>query len=327
MKQYTDLINHILTNGVEHNDRTGVGTFRIFGDMQRFNLQNGFPLLTTKKMAKKAMWVELIGFIRGITNNFWYADHGCNIWTANQRAFAAKYDAKHPENPWPQEEMGPIYGAQWRSFDGRYYGDEHVNQGINMGIEDIINGESDKDPKKDKSNMHYINRKGVSGFDQLKWLVNEIKTNPNSRRMIVSAWNPNQFSTMCLPPCHIMWQVMVSNGKLSLMIYQRSCDTGLGIPFNWASYATLAHVLAHCTNLEVGELVWVGCDVHIYKNHIEALKIQAARTPRKLPTFKINTDIRDFENINWNHFELENYTPWEETDPLTTPMPKMEMAV
>ena len=314
MKQYIDLINRILSNGVEHNDRTGVGTYRIFGDLQRFNLQDGFPLLTTKKMAKKTMWVELIGFIRGITNNMWYTDHGCNIWTANQRDFANKYNIKHPESPWPDEEMGPIYGAQWRNFDGKY----SINSNNKDG-EDIINGVG--------NNRKYLNCHGVGGFDQLKWLVNEIKTNPNSRRMIVSAWNPNQFGIMCLPPCHIMWQVTVSNGKLNLMIYQRSCDHGLGNPFNWASYATLVHILAHCTDLEVGELVWVGCDVHIYKDHIEALKIQAARTPRKLPTFKINTDIRDFEKIDWNHFELENYNPWDENDPATTPMPKMNMAV
>lgn len=313
MKQYTDLINHIIANGIEHNDRTGVGTIRIFGDLQRFNLADGFPLLTTKKMAKKTMWVELIGFIRGITNNMWYTDHGCNIWTANQRAYAEKYDAKHPDMPWPNEEMGPIYGAQWRGFDGQYL----INK-INEKP-DIIDGIG--------NNRKYLNRKGIGGFDQLAWLVNEVKTNPNSRRMIVSAWNPNQFGIMCLPPCHIMWQVTVSNGKLNLMIYQRSCDLGLGVPFNWASYATLVHILAHCTNLEVGELVWVGCDVHIYKDHIEALKIQASRKPRKLPTFKIDTDIRDFEKIDWTHFKLEGYDPWDENDPATQPMPKMNMAV
>jgi thymidylate synthase len=308
MKQYTNLINHIIANGIEHNDRTGVGTIRIFGDLQRFNLQDGFPLLTTKKMAKKVMWVELIGFIRGITNNMWYSNNGCNIWTANQRAFANKYNEKHFEISWPNEELGPIYGAQWRNFDGKY---------------DVFgNGETIKE-----GSMFYKNVKGVGGFDQLKWLINEIKTNPNSRRMIVSAWNPNQFDIMCLPPCHIMWQVTVSNGKLNLMIYQRSVDLGLGAPFNWASYATLVHILAHCTNLEVGELVWVGCDVHIYKNHVEALKIQASREPRKLPTFKINTDIKDFEKIDWTHFEIENYNPWDENDPATTPMPKMVMAV
>jgi thymidylate synthase len=317
MKQYVDLINRILETGTQHNDRTGTGTIRIFGALERFNLQDGFPIITTKKMAKKTMWVELIGFVRGITNNMWYTDHGCNIWTANQKAFAAKYDTKHQDSPWPEEEMGPIYGAQWRSFDGKY----NINNPAGE-CPTIIKGEVEE-----TKNINYLNHRGVDGFDQLKWLVNEIKTNPNSRRMIVSAWNPNQFGIMCLPPCHIMWQVIVNNGKLSLMFYIRSNDIGLGWPFNIASYATLAHMLAHCTDLQVGELVWTCCDAHIYNDHIEALKIQISRKPRALPKFKINTDIKDINKINWTHFELTDYNPWDENDPDTVPMPKMKMSV
>ena len=249
MKEYLDLLLDIKTNGILRDDRTGVGTQGVFGRQLRIDLQNGFPLLTTKKIHFKSIIVELCWFMKGLTNVNYLKDRGVNIW-----------------NEWalPNGDLGPVYGKQWRDFNG---------------------------------------------VDQLKNLVNDLKNNPNSRRHIVSAWNPVDVPTMKLPPCHTLWQCYISEGKLSLHLYARSIDSFLGLPFNIASYACLIHILAEHLNLLVGDLIISFGDLHIYKNHFEQVNEQLSRTPTDLPTLFINTD-REFP---WNHepedFEILHYYP------------------
>ncbi len=252
MHQYLDLCQHVLDEGVLKEDRTGTGTISVFGHQMRFNLQEGFPLITTKKLHLKSIIHELIWFLKGSTNVKYLQDNGVRIW-----------------NEWAKEdgELGPIYGYQWRSWPA-------------------ANGE-------------YI--------DQIKQVIDSIKNNPNSRRHIVSAWNVGQLDDMQLPPCHILFQFYVADGKLSCQLYQRSADLFLGVPFNIASYALLTMMVAQVTELELGDFVHTLGDVHIYKNHIEQVKLQLTRTPYSLPKMQINPEIKTIDDFKYEDFSLSNY--------------------
>lgn len=254
MKQYHDLCTHILENGVVKEDRTGTGTTSVFGYQMRFNLQDGFPLITTKKLHTRSIIHELLWFITGDTNVKYLQDNGVRIW-----------------NEWADEDgnLGPVYGAQWRSFS-----------------------------KPDGTTV-----------DQLAQVIEQIKTNPDSRRLIVSAWNPGQLEDMALPPCHLMFQFYVADGKLSCQLYQRSADTFLGVPFNIASYALLTHMVAHVTGLEVGDFVHTLGDAHIYHNHLEQVKLQLTRETRPLPTLNILRDVSSIEDFRFEDFEIVGYDP------------------
>lgn len=254
MKQYHDLCRHILENGVVKKDRTGTGTTSVFGYQMRFNLQEGFPLITTKKLHTRSIIHELLWFISGETNIRYLQENGVRIW-----------------NEWADEEgnLGPVYGSQWRSF-----------------------------PRPDGSSV-----------DQLAQVIEQIKTNPDSRRLIVSAWNPGQLDEMALPPCHLLFQFYVADGKLSCQLYQRSADTFLGVPFNIASYALLTHMIAHVTGLEVGDFVHTLGDAHIYHNHLEQVELQLSRDPRPLPQLKIVRDVSSIESFRFEDFEILGYDP------------------
>ena len=255
MKQYLDLLDRILTEGVKKEDRTGTGTISVFGNQMRFNLEDGFPLLTTKKLHLKSIIYELLWFLRGDTNIKYLKDHGVSIW-----------------DEWADEngELGPVYGHQWRSWP-----DE--------------NGGT---------------------IDQIQNVVNQIKNNPDSRRMIVSAWNVAEVERMALPPCHTMFQFYVANGRLSLQLYQRSADTFLGVPFNIASYALLLQMMAQVTGLKAGDFIHTTGDTHLYLNHLEQAKLQLTRTPRPLPRMIINPDVKDIFDFKYEDFQLEGYDPW-----------------
>ena len=255
MKQYLDLLDRILTEGVKKEDRTGTGTISVFGNQMRFNLEEGFPLLTTKKLHLKSIIYELLWFLRGDTNIKYLKDHGVSIW-----------------DEWADEngERGPVYGHQWRSWP-----DE--------------NGGT---------------------IDQIQNVVNQIKNNPDSRRMIVSAWNVAEVERMALPPCHTMFQFYVANGRLSLQLYQRSADTFLGVPFNIASYALLLQMMAQVTGLKAGDFIHTTGDTHLYLNHIEQAKLQLTRAPRPLPRMVINPDVKDIFDFKYEDFQLEGYDPW-----------------
>lgn len=255
MKQYLDLLDRILTEGVKKEDRTGTGTISVFGNQMRFNLEDGFPLLTTKKLHLKSIIYELLWFLRGDTNIKYLKDHGVSIW-----------------DEWADEngELGPVYGHQWRSWP-----DE--------------NGGT---------------------IDQIQNVVNQIKNNPDSRRMIVSAWNVAEVERMALPPCHTMFQFYVANGRLSLQLYQRSADTFLGVPFNIASYALLLQMMAQVTGLKAGDFIHTTGDTHLYLNHLEQAKLQLTRSPRPLPRMIINPDIKDIFDFKYEDFQLEGYDPW-----------------
>lgn len=252
MQAYLNLLQKILNDGVEKEDRTGVGTLSLFGYQMRFDLQNGFPILTTKKIHLKSVIYELLWFLKGDTNVRYLQEHGVRIW-----------------NEWADENgnLGPIYGAQWRSWTGA---DGKI-------------------------------------VDQIEWVINEIRQNPSSRRLIVSAWNVSELDKMALPPCHILFQFYVANGKLSCQLYQRSADVFLGVPFNIASYALLTMMMAQVTNLEPGEFVHTFGDVHLYRNHIEQAKLQLSREPYPLPTMKINPQVKEISDFQYEDFELINY--------------------
>ena len=254
MKQYLDLLNHVLETGVKKEDRTGTGTLSTFGYQMRFDLQDGFPLLTTKKLHLKSIIHELLWFLSGDTNIKYLNDNGVRIW-----------------NEWANEdgELGKIYGYQWRSWSG---------------------------PEGKKT-------------DQLKEVLNSIKKNPDSRRHIVSAWNVGDLDKMALPPCHILFQFYVANGKLSCQLYQRSADIFLGVPFNIASYALLLHMIARDTGLEPGTFVHTLGDAHIYLNHIDQVKLQLSRKPRALPELILNPDIKDVFSFKYEDFQLIEYHP------------------
>lgn len=254
MKQYLDLCKHILHNGVKKEDRTGTGTISVFGYQMRFNLQDGFPLITTKKLHTKSIIHELLWFIKGDTNIRYLKDNGVSIW-----------------NEWADENgnLGPVYGRQWRSWPD-------------------CNGGT---------------------IDQLAAVINDIKSKPDSRRLIVSAWNVSDINKMALPPCHCFFQFYVAEGKLSCMLYQRSADVFLGVPFNIASYALLTMMVAQVCNLQPGEFVHTLGDAHIYLNHVEQVELQLAREPRTLPTMHINADVRSIFDFKYEDFELVNYDP------------------
>lgn len=254
MKQYLDLLDNILENGVKKEDRTGTGTISLFGHQMRFDLQQGFPLLTTKKLHLKSIIYELLWFLQGDTNIKYLNDHGVSIW-----------------NEWADKDgnLGPVYGHQWRSW-----------------------------PAHDGSQI-----------DQITQVVNSIINNPDSRRHMVCAWNVGDIDRMALPPCHILFQFYVANGKLSCQLYQRSADVFLGVPFNIASYALLTMMMAQVTGLKPGDFVHTFGDVHIYSNHIEQVKLQLSREPRALPTMVINPEVKSIFDFNYEDFKLEGYDP------------------
>lgn len=255
MKQYLDLLQHILDDGVTKSDRTGTGTKSIFGHQMRFNLEDGFPLLTTKKLHLKSIIYELLWFLKGDSNVHYLQDNGVRIW-----------------NEWADEngDLGHIYGYQWRSWPD--YDGGHI--------------------------------------DQISEVVKQIKEQPDSRRMIVSAWNVADLGKMNLPPCHLLFQFYVAEGRLSLQLYQRSADTFLGVPFNIASYALLLQMMAQVTGLKAGDFVHTTGDTHIYLNHIEQAKLQLMRTPRPLPKMVLNPDVKNLFDFRYEDFELQDYNPW-----------------
>lgn len=255
MQPYLSLLNRILTEGHQKGDRTGTGTLSVFGHQTRYDLQDGFPLLTTKKLHLKSIIYELLWFLRGDTNVRWLQDHGVRIW-----------------NEWADEngDLGPVYGHQWRSWPD-YRG---------------------------------------GTIDQIAQVEEMIKRNPNSRRMLVTAWNPAEVEDMALPPCHCLFQFYVADGRLSLQLYQRSADTFLGVPFNIASYALLLQMMAQVTGLQPGEFVHTTGDTHLYLNHLEQARLQLSRTPRPLPKMVINPDVKSIFDFRYEDFELVNYDPW-----------------
>lgn len=255
MQPYLNLLQRILDEGIEKTDRTGTGTKSIFGHQMCFNLEDGFPLLTTKKLHLKSIIYELLWFLKGDTNIKYLKEHGVRIW-----------------DEWADEDgnLGPVYGHQWRSWPD-------------------YNGGT---------------------IDQIQNVINLIKHHPDSRRMMVTAWNPAEIEQMALPPCHCLFQFYVANGRLSLQLYQRSADTFLGVPFNIASYALLLQMMAQVTGLKVGEFIHTTGDTHLYLNHLEQAKLQLTRTPRTLPQMKLNPDVKSLFDFQYEDFELQNYNPW-----------------
>jgi len=254
MRQYHDLMEHILADGVEKRDRTGTGTLSVFGHQMRFNLGDGFPMVTTKKLHLKSIIYELLWFLRGDTNIKYLNDHGVRIW-----------------DEWADErgELGPVYGKQWRSW-----------------------------PAQDGATI-----------DQIANVAAAIRRNPDSRRLIVSAWNPAEVDKMALPPCHCLFQFYVAKGRLSCQLYQRSADVFLGVPFNIASYALLTLMMAQVTDLQPGDFVHTFGDAHLYLNHLEQARLQLSRPPRKLPVMKINPAVKDLFAFAYEDFVLEGYDP------------------
>lgn len=255
MKQYLDLLNRILTEGADKGDRTGTGTLSVFGHQMRFNMEDGFPLLTTKKLHLKSIIYELLWFLNGDTNVKYLQENGVRIW-----------------NEWADEngDLGHIYGYQWRSWPD--YNGGHI--------------------------------------DQISEVIEQIKKEPNSRRMIVSSWNVADLGNMNLPPCHAFFQFYVADGKLSLQLYQRSADTFLGVPFNIASYALLLMMVAQVTGLKPGEFIHTTGDTHLYKDHLDQARLQLTREPRPLPKMIINPDVKDLFSFKFEDFQLEGYEPW-----------------
>lgn len=255
MQAYLDLLTHIKENGTFKSDRTGTGTTSVFGYQMRFNLEDGFPLVSTKKTHLKSIIYELLWFLKGETNIRYLTENSVRIW-----------------NEWADEngDLGPVYGKQWRSWEGA------------NGI--VI--------------------------DQIKEAVQTLKTNPDSRRIIVSAWNVADLPKMALMPCHAFFQFYVADGKLSCQLYQRSADVFLGVPFNIASYALLTMMIAQVCDLGLGDFVWTGGDTHLYSNHMEQVELQLSRTPRDLPTMKINPNVKDILDFQFEDFSLEGYDPY-----------------
>lgn len=253
MQQYLDLLRDVLENGVDKMDRTGIGTRSVFGRQMRFDLNKGFPLMTTKKMHLKSIIYELLWFLKGDTNVKYLQEHGVRIW-----------------NEWADEngDLGPVYGSQWRNWNGE-------------------------------------------GIDQIAEVIEKLKKTPNDRRMIVSAWNVGKIAQMHLPPCHMMFQFYVANNKLSCMLYQRSCDMFLGVPFNIASYALLTMMIAQVCGYELGEFIHTLGDTHIYHNHFDQVREQLSHTPYELPKMRINPEVKDINDFKYEDFELVNYKSYD----------------
>lgn len=288
VKQYLDLMRYVLDNGTKKEDRTGTGTLSVFGRQMRFNLEEGFPLLTTKRVHHKAIIHELIWFIRGDTNIKYLVENDIKIW--NEWPFQKYLQTNNLEQEYPKYsdawqkkllefidqikkdpifaqkwgDLGPVYGKQWRNFNG---------------------------------------------IDQLKNIIERIKTKPHDRRLMITAWNPAEVDNMTLPPCHCLFQFYVNNGKLSCQLYQRSCDIFLGVPFNIASYALLTIMVAQATNLKPGDFIWTGGDVHLYLNHLNQVKEQLGREPKPLPIIKLNPKVKSLFDFKYEDFELDNYNP------------------
>ncbi|MFN3703898.1 thymidylate synthase [Thermomonas sp.] len=255
MRQYLDLLGHVLAHGTDKSDRTGTGTRSVFGWQMRFDLREGFPLVTTKKLHLRSIVHELLWFLQGSTNIAYLKDNKVSIW-----------------DEWADAdgELGPVYGKQWRSWEG-------------------ADGQT---------------------HDQIRWVVDEIRRNPDSRRLIVSAWNVADLPRMALQPCHTLFQFYVADGRLSCQLYQRSGDIFLGVPFNIASYALLTHMVAQACGLGVGDFVHTLGDAHLYANHFEQAREQLARTPRALPVLKLNPDVRDLFGFRYEDIAIEGYDPW-----------------
>lgn len=255
MKQYLDLLDRIIREGVKKEDRTGTGTISVFGNQMRFDLGQGFPLLTTKKLHLKSIIYELLWFLKGDTNVHYLQKNGVRIW-----------------NEWADEhgDLGPVYGHQWRSWPD-YQG---------------------------------------GTIDQIQQVLDLIRHHPDSRRMIVTAWNPAEVEQMALPPCHCLFQFYVAEGRLSLQLYQRSADTFLGVPFNIASYALLLQMMAQVCGLQAGDFIHTTGDTHLYLNHLDQARLQLTRTPRVLPVMRLNLDVKDLFAFRYEDFELVNYDPW-----------------
>jgi len=255
MKQYLDLLDRIIREGVKKEDRTGTGTISVFGNQMRFDLEQGFPLLTTKKLHLKSIIYELLWFLKGDTNVHYLQKNGVRIW-----------------NEWADEhgDLGPVYGHQWRSWPD-YQG---------------------------------------GTIDQIQQVLDLIRHHPDSRRMIVTAWNPAEVEQMALPPCHCLFQFYVAEGRLSLQLYQRSADTFLGVPFNIASYALLLQMMAQVCGLQAGDFIHTTGDTHLYLNHLDQARLQLTRTPRVLPVMRLNPGVKDLFAFRYEDFELANYDPW-----------------
>lgn len=276
MKQYHELLQYVFDYGEDTEDRTGVGTRSIFGYQMRFDLSKGFPAITTKRLAWRAVVGELLWFLEGSTDERRLAEityekpreelvDKTTVWTANADAQGVALGYRNDDLV---KELGPVYGSQWRDFNSE-------------------------------------------GYDQIRWLIHELKTNPNSRRLILTAWNPNELEDMTLPPCHLLTQFKVLNGKLSCQLFQRSCDLFLGVPFNIASYSLLTHMFAQICNLEVGDFVWTGGDCHIYKNHFEQVSEQLSRIPAKNPQLQLPafSTLDELLSTKPSEYKLLNYNP------------------
>ncbi len=288
MKQYLDLLQKIMDEGIDKGDRTGTGTRSIFGQQMRFDLSKGFPLLTTKKVHLKSIIHELIWFISGDTSIKYLVDNGVRIW--NEWPFQKYLEVNNLVDKLPK------YTPEW---------DEEMKKFI-----DKIKVDNEFAKKWGHIGPGYGKQwRDFGGVDQLTEAIDKIKNNPNDRRIIVSAWNPAEVDKMALPPCHMFYQFYVANGKLSCLMYQRSCDTFLGVPFNIASYALLTMMVAQVTGLEAGEFVHVLGDTHIYSNHFDQVKEQLSRVPKSLPTMKINSNVKNIEDFVYEDFELIGYDP------------------
>jgi len=268
MRTYLDLLQHILEHGGDKGDRTGTGTRSVFGHQMRFDLSKGFPLLTTKKVHFRSIVIELLWFLKGDTNVKYLQDNKVTIW---DEWATAEQTARFGR---PTGELGPVYGHQWRNF----------------GATQNEDGSYQK-----------------NGVDQISWLINEIRTNPNSRRLIVSGWNPKEASQVALPPCHTLFQFFVQNGKLSCQLYQRSADVFLGVPFNIASYALLTHMIAQVCDLQVGDFVWTGGDTHLYANHFDQARLQLGRDPLELCQLKLNPEVKSIFDFKFEDIDIINY--------------------
>jgi thymidylate synthase len=270
MRQYHDLLQRIIDEGRDRSDRTGTGTRGVFGHQMRFDLRQGFPLVTTKKLHTKSIINELVWFLSGRTDNQWLVDHGVTIWnewaTAEQCARFGRTEG----------DLGPVYGHQWRNF----------------GASKLPDGSYARD-----------------GKDQIAWVIDEIRRNPHSRRLIVTGWNPNEQDQVALPPCHTLFQFYVQDGELSCQLYQRSADTFLGVPFNIASYSLLTCVIAQCCGLTPGDFVHTLGDAHLYRNHLDLARLQLSREVRPLPRLRLNAELRDVFAFRFDDVTIEGYDP------------------